>query len=132
MHKNTLLIRGAGIAAALLLAACQPAQDKQDTAPTGIAAEAMGEVAKGLGEASQELQKAQSEIDAARQKLATENLTLNRNENQNLPKAEITPAGDLLIEFDRRRADPEGARLRTEALQKWAAGRAAAFNEKEA
>jgi NAD(P)-dependent dehydrogenase (short-subunit alcohol dehydrogenase family) len=29
-------------------------------------------------------------------------------------------------------ADPEGARLRTEALQKWAAGRAAAFNEKEA
>ncbi len=28
-------------------------------------------------------------------------------------------------------ADPEGARLRTEALQKWAAGRAAAFNEKQ-
>lgn len=29
-------------------------------------------------------------------------------------------------------ADPEGARLRTEALQKWAAGRAKAFNEADA
>lgn len=29
-------------------------------------------------------------------------------------------------------ADPEGARLRTEALQKWAAGRAKAFNEEDA
>nr|WP_298130924.1 hypothetical protein [uncultured Pseudoxanthomonas sp.] len=98
MHKNTLLIRGAGIAAALLLAACQPAQDKQDTAPTGIAAEAMGEVAKGLGEASQEMEKAREEIATAREKLARENISLNRNESQSLPKAEITPAGELLIE----------------------------------
>ncbi|MCH6481992.1 YggN family protein [Pseudoxanthomonas sp. LH2527] len=98
MHKNTLLIRGAGIAAALMLAACQPAQDKQDTAPTGIAAEAMGEVAKGLGEASQEMEKARAEIATAREKLARENISLNRNESQSLPKAEITPAGELLIE----------------------------------
>ena len=98
MHKNTLLIRGAGIAAALLLAACQPAQDKQDAAPTGIAAEAMGEVAKGLGEASQEMEKAREEIATAREKLARENISLNRNESQSLPRAEITPAGELLIE----------------------------------
>ena len=98
MHKNTLLVRSAGIAAALLLAACQPAQDKQDTAPTGIAAEAMGEVAKGLGEASQEMEKAREEIATAREKLTRENISLNRNESQSLPKAEITPAGELLIE----------------------------------
>ena len=98
MHKNALLVRSAGIAAALLLAACQPAQDKQDTAPTGIAAEAMGEVAKGLGEASQEMEKAREEIATAREKLARENISLNRNESQSLPKAEITPSGELLIE----------------------------------
>lgn len=98
MRKYALLVHSASIAAVLLLAACQPAQDKQDNAPTGIAAEAMGEVAKGLGEASQEMEKAREEIATARERLARENLSLNRNENGSLPKAEITPTGDLLIE----------------------------------
>ena len=98
MRKYALLVHSASIAAVLLLAACQPAQDKQDNAPTGIAAEAMGEVAKGLGEASQEMEKAREEIATARERLARENLSLNRNENESLPKAEITPTGDLLIE----------------------------------
>ena len=98
MRKYALLVHSASIAAVLLLAACQPAQDKQDNAPTGIAAEAVGEVAKGLGEASQEMEKAREEIATARERLARENLSLNRNENESLPKAEITPTGDLLIE----------------------------------
>ena len=104
---RTPLLRTLPLFAALALMACQPAQDKNDNAPTGIAAKAMDEARKGLGEASQELQKAQSEIDAARNKLATENLTLNRNENQHLPKAEITPAGDLLIEGKAVATTPE-------------------------
>ena len=104
---RTALLRTLPLVAALALMACQPAQDKHDNAPTGIAAKAMDEARKGLGEASQELQKAQSEIDAARSKLATENLTLNRNENQHLPKAEITPAGDLLIEGKAVATTPE-------------------------
>ena len=104
---RTALLRTLSLVAALALMACQPAQDKNDNAPTGIAAKAMDEARKGLGEASQELQKAQSEIDAARNKLATENLTLNRNENQHLPKAEITPAGDLLIEGKAVATTPE-------------------------
>lgn len=104
---RTPLLRTLPLVATLALMACQPAQDKNDNAPTGIAAKAMDEARKGLGEASQELQKAQSEIDAARNKLATENLTLNRNENQHLPKAEITPAGDLLIEGKAVATTPE-------------------------
>ena len=104
---RTAFLRTLPLVAALTLMACQPAQDKNDNAPTGIAAKAMDEARKGLGEASQELQKAQSEIDAARKKLATENLTLNRNENQQLPKAEITPAGDLLIEGKAVATTPE-------------------------
>jgi hypothetical protein len=107
MPRTPALLRTLPFVAVIALAACQPAPDKNDNAPTGIAAKAMDEARKGLGEASQELQKAQSEIDAARQKLATENLTLNRNENQNLPKAEITPAGDLLIEGKSVATTPE-------------------------
>ncbi len=98
MPRTTAFIRTLPVVAVLALVACQPAQDTHGDAPTGIAAKAMDEARKGLDEASQEMQQAQSEIDAARKKLATENLTLNRNENQPLPKAEITPAGDLLIE----------------------------------
>jgi hypothetical protein len=98
MRNRALLIRGACVATALLLTACQPAQDKQGDAPSGIAAEAMGEVAKGLGDASQEMEKARQEIATARDRLARENLSLNRNESESQPKAEITPTGELLIE----------------------------------
>lgn len=91
MRNRVHLIQGACIATALLLTACQPAQDKQGNAPTGIAAEAMGEVAKGLGDASKEMEKARQEIADARDRLARENLSLNRNESESQPKAEITP-----------------------------------------
>lgn len=98
MPSPVSVLRPACLAAALLLAACTPAPDKQDTAPTGIAGKAMEEARKGLGEASRELQKAGREIEEARRKLATENIALNRDGKKHLPKAEITPGGDLLIE----------------------------------
>lgn len=98
MPSTLSVLRPACLAAALLLAACKPAPDKQDSAPTGIAGKAIEEARKGLGEASQELQKANRDIEEARRRLATENISLNRNKNDHLPKAEITPAGDLLIE----------------------------------
>ncbi len=44
------------------------------------------------------MQKANQQIEEARRKLASENITLNRNKNEHLPTAEITPAGELLIE----------------------------------
>ena len=96
MHTPLSLMRPLLVVGVLALAACQPA-DKHD-APTGIAAKAMDEAAKGLGEASQEMEKAREEIATARGKLALANLSLNRDTTQHLPKAEITPAGDLLIE----------------------------------
>ncbi|CAN7317443.1 hypothetical protein LJR168_001702 [Pseudoxanthomonas sp. LjRoot168] len=107
MRNRVHLIQGACIATALLLTACQPAQDKQGNAPTGIAAEAMGEVAKGLGDASKEMEKARQEIADARDRLARENLSLNRNESESQPKAEITPAGELLIEGKQIATTPE-------------------------
>lgn len=107
MRNASTLTTTLCLAGALLLAACQPAQDKGNAAPTGIASKAMSEAQKGLGEASKELRQARGEIDAARQKLASENLSLNRDGKRNLPKAEITPAGDLLIEGKTVTATPE-------------------------
>jgi hypothetical protein len=89
----------------LALAACQPTD--KNPAPTGVVAKAMDEAAKGLGEASQEMDKAREEIATARDRLARENISLNRNEKQHLPKAEITPAGDLLIEGKAVATTPE-------------------------
>lgn len=107
MRKTAFLVRGTCVAAALLLAACQPAQDPQDKAPSGIAAKALDEVANGLGDASQEMEKARQEIAAARDRLARENISLNRNKSESLPKAEITPAGELLIEGKSIATTPE-------------------------
>ncbi|MBD9477585.1 hypothetical protein [Pseudoxanthomonas sp. PXM02] len=89
----------------LALAACQPADNSNS--PTGVAAKAMDEVANGLGEASKEMDKARQEIATARDKLAFENLSLNRDKTQNLPKAEITPAGELLIDGKSIATTPE-------------------------
>lgn len=107
MRTSSALLRTSCLLGALLLVACQPAQDKGTSAPTGIAAKAMDEAQKGLGQASKELQQARTEIDAARAKLATENISLNRNDKQNLPKAEITPSGELLIEGKAVATTPE-------------------------
>jgi hypothetical protein len=96
MHTSLSLMRPLLVVGVLTLAACQPA-DKDNT-PVGVAAKAMDEVANGLGEASKEMEKAREEIATARDRLARENLSLNRDEKQNLPKAEITPTGELLIE----------------------------------
>jgi hypothetical protein len=105
MHTSRSLMRPLLVVGVLALAACQPA-DKNDT-PTGIAAKAMDEVANGLGEASKEMDKAREEIAAARDRLARENISLNRDEKQSLPKAEITPAGELLIEGKSIATTPE-------------------------
>ena len=105
MHTSLSLMRPLLVVGVLALAACQPA-DKNDT-PTGIAAKAMDEVANGLGEASKEMDKAREEIAAARDRLARENISLNRDEKQSLPKAEITPAGELLIEGKSIATTPE-------------------------
>jgi hypothetical protein len=99
------LMRPLLVVGVLALAACQPA-DKDNT-PTGVAAKAMDEVANGLGEASKEMEKARQEIATARDRLARENISLNRDEKQHLPKAEITPAGDLLIEGKSVATTPE-------------------------
>lgn len=108
MRTSPALLMHAGcLLAALLLTACQPAPDKTSNAPTGVTAKAMEEAQKGLGEASKELQNARAEIEAARGKLARENISLNRNESENQPKAEITPDGQLLIEGKAVATTPE-------------------------
>lgn len=105
MHTSLSLMRPLLVVGVLALATCQPA-DKDNT-PTGVAAKAMDEVATGLGEASQEMEKAREEIATAREKLALANLSLNRDTTQHLPKAEITPAGELLIEGKSVATTPE-------------------------
>ena len=105
MHTSLSLMRPLLVVGVLALAACQPAD--KDSTPTGVAAKAMDEVATGLGEASQEMEKAREEIATAREKLALANLSLNRDTTQHLPKAEITPAGELLIEGKSVATTPE-------------------------
>ena len=105
MHTSLSRMRPLIVLGMIALAACQPTDKNQ--APTGVVAKAMDEAAKGLGEASQEMDKAREEIATARDRLARENISLNRNEKQHLPKAEITPAGDLLIEGKAVATTPE-------------------------
>jgi len=105
MHTSLSLMRPLLVVGMLALAACQPADSSKT--PTGVAAKAMDEAANSLGEASQEMEKARQEIATARDKLALANLSLNRDTTQHLAKAEITPAGDLLIEGKRIATTPE-------------------------
>lgn len=105
MHTSLSRMRPLVVVGMLALAACQPTD--KNPAPTGVVAKAMDEAAKGLGEASQEMDKAREEIATARDRLVRENISLNRNEKQHLPKAEITPAGDLLIEGKAVATTPE-------------------------
>lgn len=92
-------MRATCLVCAVLLSACQPAQDKKDAkAPaTGIAAKVEQGLQQGLGQADKGLQEARKEIEAARQKLASEDLSLNRRGAEQLPKARVTPQGELLI-----------------------------------
>lgn len=96
MQTPLSLMRPLLVVGVLSLAACQPAD--KDSSPTGVAAKAMDEVANGLGEASQEMEKARQDVAKARDRLARENISINRDGKQDLPKAEITPTGELLIE----------------------------------
>lgn len=105
MHPSLSLMRPLLVVGVLALAACQPAD--KDSVPTGVAAKALDEVANGLGDASKEMEKARQEIAAARERLARENISLNRDAKQDLPKAEITPAGELLIEGKSIATTPE-------------------------
>ncbi len=105
MHTSLSRMRPLVVVGMLALAACQPTD--KNPAPTGVVAKAMDEAAKGLGQASQEMDKAREEIATARDRLARENISLNRNEKQHLPKAEITPAGELLIEGKAVATTPE-------------------------
>lgn len=76
--------------ALLALAACQPGGKDTAAAPNGPAAQALAEAGKGVDEA-------RKEIEQARQKLASENFSLGRDGHGNLPKAEITPDGEVLV-----------------------------------
>ncbi|RZZ86942.1 hypothetical protein [Pseudoxanthomonas winnipegensis] len=69
----------------LILAACQPATN-------GLA-----EAQKGLEKASAEMEDSKGELAKAQEKLATENFSL-KDDGSHLPKAELTPDGELLIE----------------------------------
>lgn len=80
------------LACAIVLSACQP---------TGsIATTALEQAKQGIEQANQCMAEAQKEIDEARNKLATENLSLDHGHkgNGSLPKGEITPSGELLID----------------------------------
>lgn len=107
MQTSLSLMRPLLMVGVLTLAACQPADKDTDKTPTGVVAKAMDEAANSLGDASQEMEKARSEIAAAREKLALANLSLNRDTTEHLPKAEITPAGELLIEGKAIATTPE-------------------------
>lgn len=69
----------------LILAACQPATN-------GLA-----EAQKGLEKASAEMEDSKGELAKAQEKLATENFSL-KDDGSHLPKAELTPDGELLID----------------------------------
>ncbi|WDS37104.1 hypothetical protein [Pseudoxanthomonas sp.] len=88
---KTTLLRTAVAATLLTLAACQPG--------TGPVAQGLNEAQKGLEKASKEMDEASDEVAKARKELATENLKVGSDGNsKGLPKAEVTPSGELLID----------------------------------
>lgn len=93
------------LACAIVLSACQP---------TGsIATTALEQAKQGIEQANQGMAEAQKEIDEARNKLATENLSLDHGHkgNGSLPKGEITPSGELLIDGKAVPTTPEQKQL---------------------
>lgn len=77
--------------ALLTLAACQPSTGN------GAVAQGIDQARKGLRNASRELDDAKQEIAQAQHELETENMSLGDN-GRKLSKAELTPAGELLID----------------------------------
>lgn len=86
MHTALRTLLTAGL---LILAACTPS-------PDGAVGQGLNQAQKGLEKASAEMENAKGEIADAQKKLATENMSL--HEHAGLPKAELTPAGELLID----------------------------------
>jgi len=84
-------LRTACIAILLSLAACQPSSG------SGPVAQGLDQAQKGLQNASSEMEKAKGEISQAQHKLETENMSLSDSDHA-LPKAEVTPSGELLID----------------------------------
>lgn len=93
------------LACAIALSACQPTG--------GIATTALEQAKQGIEQANQDMAEAQKEIDEARNKLAKENLSIDHGHkgNGNLPKGEITPSGELLIDGKAVPTTPEQKQL---------------------
>lgn len=101
---------------ALLAVACiatLPACQQAGQAAGSIASTAIEQARKELDDAGEGMDKAHREIEQARHKMATENLSLNRSREgtENLPKAEITPGGELLVDGKAVPTTPEQKRL---------------------
>lgn len=88
---TTDLLRAAFVATLLGLAACQPSTGN------GAIAQGIDQAQKGLQKASKEMENARQEIAEAQHKLDTENMSLG-DSRPGLPKAEVTPAGELFID----------------------------------
>lgn len=88
---TTQLLRTMLATTLLTLAACQPSTGN------GGLAQGIEQAQKGLQKASEEMENARQEIAQAQHKLATENMSLG-DSRPGLPKAEVTPAGELLID----------------------------------
>ncbi len=82
-HRRHLIALTALLACLPLLGACGNRDRDAESASGSAPASALGGVVKRA-------------TDAAREKLATENISLDRGQDS-LPKAEITPSGDLLV-----------------------------------
>lgn len=87
---TTQLLRTLLATTLLSLAACQPSTGN------GAVTQGINEAQKGLQKASKEMENAKQEIAEAQHKLDTENMSLSNKGNK--PKAELTPAGELLID----------------------------------
>jgi len=102
-HCTALLL-----ATVLILSACQGGSGNADnpvTAAVKAASDGIDEAQKGMDQAKEELEK-------ERAKLNTQNLSLNRDDaHKDLPKAEITPQGELLIDGKAVAATPEQKQL---------------------
>lgn len=93
MNAARSLLSSLSLACALALTACgQAPQNANDS----IVKKALDEAKAGIDQARVGMNDARAEIEKAREKLGKENLSIGDG-NKKLPKAEITPQGDLLI-----------------------------------
>jgi hypothetical protein len=93
MNAARSLLSTLPLACALALTACgQAPQNANDS----IVKQALDEAKAGIDQARVGMNDARAEIEKARETLGKENLSIGDGD-KNLPKAEITPQGDLLI-----------------------------------